>query len=262
MPTKLVRLNKFIADSGLCARRQADRLIEAKRVMVDGQLATLGQQVDPATAQVSVDRRPLHPVKTEHRHYCFHKPRGAVSSHRAQADTGTVYDWLKKQKIDVRGLRLAGRLDKESEGLMIFSTDGQLTNKLSHPSHNTEKTYHLEVLGELTSEILRGIKKGVQSDGELLSVKSVKVDDYRGGISLVTCVLGEGKKRHLRRIFSHFRLHIRQLKRVAIGRLRLGDLPSGVARPLTNAELRLLLQAPVVEAKPIAPRPPRSYRRK
>lgn len=235
------RLQKLIARSGLASRRAAEQLIADGRVRVNGQLAELGTSADPDTDRVEVDGRPLaaasRPV-----HLAVHKPPGFVSSARDERGRRSVL-----ALVGARGERLwpAGRLDVESEGLMILTNDGEWANRVLHPRYGNEREYAALVSPPPTRPVLQRLRDGVVLDdgpARVLSVRfaqpppEVERDRNEDGVWVVLRI-GEGRKREVRRLFAAVDARVERLVRIGFGPLRLRGLRSGQWRALTGAEV-------------------------
>jgi len=235
-----MRINKYIASTGLCSRRKADELITAGKVRVNDVVVTaLGVRVDPEKDRVSVEGTQVQPTLS-HRYYKYYKQRGEVSSNRAQSDSLTVFQAIGRQGINSRGLKLIGRLDKESEGLVLLTSDNSLVEAIAHPRRKVPKIYRVTILGQLLANDLSKIRHGVRDEDEKLAVDALEIVSFRDGVTEVACTLHEGKKRHLRRIFRQLHKFVRKLKRTHIGEIQLGDLEPGLVKPLSAIELKYI----------------------
>jgi 23S rRNA pseudouridine2605 synthase len=240
-----MRLQKLLAEAGLASRRAAEAWIRAGRVRVNGQIAGLGESADPASDDVRVDGKRL---AAERRSYwLLHKPKNVLTTTAdpwaKEAGRRTVLELLPAAARRTR-LYPVGRLDLDSEGLLLLTNDGALAQALLHPSHGCEREYRVEAWGEVTVETGRRLARGVElDDGPTLPcrVRVVGYDRARGTTRLVL-TLREGRKRQIRRALLALGHPVRRLLRVRMGPLRLGDLPSGRARPLTAREERELLR--------------------
>lgn len=235
----LERLQKLLAAAGYGSRRSAETLITAGRVTVDGRVVTLGERADPALHRIEVDGRPLPPPPTAAT-WMLHKPRGYLVSAKDPHGRRTVYDLLREAP---RGLRYVGRLDYESEGLLLLTTDGELAHRLTHPRYEVWKTYVAEIEGEPTAEALDTLRRGVRLDDGLTAPARVdQLQDARvpQGCSLLRLAVREGKNREVRRMLAAVGHEVTRLLRVELGGVRLGELPIGASRPLTAEEERRL----------------------
>ncbi|WP_218081895.1 pseudouridine synthase [Anthocerotibacter panamensis] len=236
-----VRLQKYLASHGLCSRRRAEELIAAGAVQVNGQTVTqLGTCIDPTTAEVRVHGQLLSSVSL--RYYLVHKPRGLVSTCFDPQGRPTVLSLL--PSAERQGLYPVGRLDQESEGALLLTNDGALTQKLTHPSHVLWKVYRVWVRGIPTAEALAAWRRGIPLDGRLTLPARVQVLLTQGERTQLEVHLREGRNRQIRRIAQLLGYPIQSLTRVAIGPLVLGDLPAGKYRSLTHREVQQLHAAP------------------
>lgn len=229
------RISKILSSYGVCSRRSAEEWIRAGRVTVNGTIALLGQKADAQKDAIAVDGQPLR-AQDAFCYFMLHKPRGYVTTCADERGRRTVLELLPENSVRVWPV---GRLDMDSEGLLLLTNDGALTQRLSHPSHQVRKTYHVRVQGDLAAAVpqLRAMK---MLDGEKICEPAVKVlrENTRGGLLSVT--IHEGKNRQVRRMCAAAGLSVQRLKRVAEGPLTLGDLPLGKWRALTEEEAALL----------------------
>ena len=230
------RLQKWIAQTGVCSRRQAEERIRAGRVAVNGAPAVLGQQIDPEHDVVSMDGQPLQPPSADMVYIMLNKPRGYLCT--AQDDRGrqTVMDLIGGVPQRVYPI---GRLDMYSQGLLLLTNDGALTKALTHPSHDVGKEYQVRVVGDLDAalEILRG---PMSLDGRPLKPCRIQVLNRAADSSLLLFILYEGRNRQIRRMCEEAGLRVVRLRRVAEAGVRLGDLAEGQWRYLTEEEVACL----------------------
>jgi 23S rRNA pseudouridine2605 synthase len=233
------RLNKLLAHAGIGSRRQCDELLAAGRVSVDGQtIRELGTRVDPAQQRVCVDGQPIqveHPV-----YWLVHKPRGYLCTNYDPAGRPLAVDLVPHVSQRVYTV---GRLDEDSEGLLLLTNDGDLAHRLMHPRFGVEKTYLVQVAGHPSREDVQQLLKGIWlSDGHVRArrVKRVKT---QGESTWLEMGLNEGKNREIRRMLARLGHKVMRLRRLAIGPVQLGRLLSGKARPLTAQELAALKRA-------------------
>ncbi|MCS6975505.1 MAG: rRNA pseudouridine synthase [Gemmatales bacterium] len=229
------RLNKVLAAAGLGSRRHCEELITSGRVTVDGQvIRELGYKVSPGQ-QVAVDGKQIQRERLVY--WLVNKPRGYLSTHYDPAGRPRVIDLLLHVPERVY---MVGRLDEESEGLMLMTNDGELAQRLMHPRYGIEKTYHVQVAGFPSKEELKQLTEGIWiSDGKVRA-KRVKRLGTRGKSTFLEIVLAEGKNREIRRMLAKQGHKVMRLKRIAIGPIRLGRLRPGKSRRLTLPELRQL----------------------
>ncbi len=229
------RLNKVLAAAGLGSRRHCEELITAGRVTVDGEVVReLGFKVGPDQS-VAVDGKPIKRERLVY--WLVNKPRGYLCTNYDPAGRPRVIDLVLHVPERVYTV---GRLDEESEGLMLLTNDGDLAQRLMHPRYGVEKTYHVQVAGFPSKEELKALTEGIWiSDGKVRA-KRVKRLGTRGKSTFLEIVLAEGKNREIRRMLAKQGHKVMRLKRIAIGPIRLGRLKSGKSRRLTSAELRQL----------------------
>lgn len=241
------RLNKVIADSGLTSRRQADRLIEEGHVTVNGKrVFELGVQVDPNVDKILVDGKPLR-RQTMKLYLLFHKPAGVLTTMDDPHDRPTVADYLGDVPVRVFPV---GRLDWDSEGLLLLTNDGEFAQKVSHPKSEVTKTYMVKVSGQPKPEQIQKLLRGVSIIGGKVAAKSIekiKRDDGSRRYDWYKVVITEGKNRQIRQMFAKINLDVMKLQRVAIGRLRIGSLKRGELVYLNDAAVEKIFQADMPE---------------
>ena len=232
------RLQKLLSAAGVCSRRTAESYITAGRVSVNGAPAELGQRADPDRDDIRVDGRPLSP-KAEPVYLMLNKPRGYVTTLSDERGRRTVADLTADCGARVWPV---GRLDLDSEGLLVMTNDGDLTRRLLHPSGEVEKTYHVTVRGPVAgaAERLSAIR---DLEGEPLRPAGVVVLRRAGGTAELAVTIHEGKNRQIRRMCAACGLTVRRLRRVREHTLELGELPPGRWRYLTAAEIAALREA-------------------
>ncbi|HUZ69669.1 MAG TPA: pseudouridine synthase [Candidatus Saccharimonadales bacterium] len=246
------RLNRFLARRGVASRRGADALIASGRVTVNGDVSPLGVIVDPSRDRVCVDGYRI-PAKAVAVTIVLNKPVGVVTTRSDPYQRRTVMDLIEP----VPGLVPVGRLDADSRGLLVMTTDGDLAHAVSHPRHGVTKRYVATLDAPVSAGQLAQIVAGVELEDGTARALSAK----RGGSdSSVEVVMAEGRKREVRRLFAAVGLEVRDLVRIAVGPLLLGDLAEGEARELRPAELSSLRAAAGLPAPPRQPATPRSRR--
>ena len=232
-----VRLQKYFTDCGVLSRRAAEEAIRAGEVTVNGTVATIGMRVDPDVDSVTYRGKPVA-RQSEERHYILlHKPRGFVTTLSDEKGRRTVAELV----ADV-GCRLypVGRLDMDSDGLLLMTDDGELANRLTHPKHEIPKHYHVTVRGAVTEAQLQRLSAPFLLDGYKTLPVAVKRLSADGAATLLSFELYEGRNRQIRRMCEEVGLTITQLTRVGIGNIDIGNLPIGHHRPLTPAEIAYL----------------------
>lgn len=243
----LIRLNKLIADSGVASRRHADRLIEDGHVTVNGKrVFEMGLKVDPRTDKVSVDGKPL---KTVHRklYILLNKPTGVLTTMTDPLERPTVADLL--DRVPERVFPV-GRLDWDSEGLLILTNDGDFANKVMHPKTEVTKTYLVKLDGQPKPEQIQKLLKGVTIVGGKVAARHVeRIKRPKGSdqYDWFKIVITEGKNRQIRQMFEKIGYDVLKLQRVAIGRLKLGSLERGEWTYLGEDSLKKIFQADAPE---------------
>ncbi len=230
------RLQKLIAAAGLASRRQAERLIAEGRVEVNGRPARLGDQADPRCDQILVDGRPL-PSAEPAVCYLLNKPAGYLTTRRDPQGRPTVFDLVRD--IPYR-LFSVGRLDFNTEGLLLLTNDGALAHRLAHPRHQVDKTYLVRVRGHLTPDIVRRLQEGVRLEDGLTAPAQVRPRRAVSGHQWFEITIHEGRNRQVRRMCQAVGLPVSRLKRIRFAFLDLGDLPTGRWRALSSEEVERL----------------------
>ncbi len=228
------RLQKLLSAAGIASRREAERMISDKRVTLNGAVAIIGQSADPELDEICVDGKPIgRPGET--RCVMLNKPRGYVTTMRDEKGRPTV-----AQLVAGIGTRVypVGRLDMDSDGLLLLTNDGSLANALMHPAFEVRKTYRTEVLGDV-EKALPILREPMELDGYM--IRPAEVEELSGGVLAIT--IHEGRNRQIRRMCAAAGLSVRRLTRIAEGPLRLGSLPLGAWRDLTEKELKELYDA-------------------
>jgi 23S rRNA pseudouridine2605 synthase len=233
------RLQKVLALAGVGSRRACEDLIFRRRVTVNGKVAKLGDKVDPATAEIYVDGQRVI-TNTKLVYLALNKPRGVVSSLDDEKGRTELADFLGQFE---QRLFHVGRLDADSEGLLLITNDGQLAHKLMHPSYRVTKTYLAEVMGPLPRTVGRALQTGVELDDGPARVDSFRLVDTLGKTAQVEITLHEGRKHIVRRMMEAVGHPVTRLIRTAVGPIRLGDLRPGGFRHLSNAEIAALFKA-------------------
>jgi 23S rRNA pseudouridine2605 synthase len=229
------RLQKVLARAGVASRRAVEEMIVAGRIQVNGRPAVLGQRVDISKDEVKLDGSRI-PLQEDLVHYIANKPIGVVSTAADPEGRATVVD------LADPAVRLwpVGRLDIDSEGAVILTNDGELTNRLTHPRYGIPKTYLVEVQGSVQDRIARRLARGVElEDGVTAPAEVTVIERARGG-SLVEITLREGRNRQIRRMMEAVGHPVRRLVRTRIGPIALGRLRPGTVRRLSPEEVRSL----------------------
>lgn len=233
------RLNKYLAHAGIGSRRHCDDLISQGRVRIDGQpVRELGLRIDPAGHEITVDGQPVQPER--HVYWAVHKPRGYLCTNHDQQGRPRALDLI--DHVSER-VYTVGRLDEDSEGLLLMTNDGDLAFKLMHPRFGVYKTYRVQVAGKPTRDDLQKLLDGIWlSDGHV-KAKRVKRLEQQGESTWLEIVLAEGKNREVRRMLAKLDHKVMRLKRIAIGPLRLDRLSKGKSRRLKPDEVEALRRA-------------------
>ncbi|PUA37156.1 23S rRNA pseudouridine(2604) synthase RluF [Paenibacillus elgii] len=225
-----MRINKYISETGICSRREADQLIEGKRVTINGQLAELGSRVSEGD-DVRIDGKPIS-EKKKHVYIALHKPVGITSTTERHV-RGNIVDFVGHRER----IFPIGRLDKDSEGLILLTNDGDIVNKILRSEHEHDKEYIVTVNKPVTPMFLQGMASGVRILGTVTKpCKVSRIDDRTFQI-----VLTQGLNRQIRRMSAAFGYEVRRLKRVRIMNIKLAGLPVGQWRDLTPEELDKLM---------------------
>lgn len=237
------RIQKLIAQAGLASRRGAETMIEEGRVTVNGRRANLGDKANLENDTIRVDGKPL-PKPEKRRYYLLHKPRGVLSAVKAQEDLPEVRLVTDLVPSDVRTYPV-GRLDLNSEGLVLMTNDGELTNILTHPRYGHTKTYKVTLSGNVTEEKLNNWRRGgiILPDGFETSPCSIKVLEEHRFRTVIRIIMGEGHKRQIRETSEKLGLRVERLIRTHIGPIELGDLMPGHYRELTLREVDILRES-------------------
>jgi len=232
-----VRLQKFLADAGVASRRASEQLITAGRVEVNGELIRqLGSKVDPDRDHVRVNGQP---VRVKRKLYvALNKPRGCVCSRKDELNRPTIYELLPKEWTNVYSV---GRLDYNTEGLIFLTNDGDFALHLTHPRYEVRKKYLATIEGPVEFVTLEKFMNGIYHDGEKLKAERARIVSTNRSRSVVEMDLKEGKNREVRRLFESQGITVKNLQRLQIGKIKLGELKSGKWRTLTEPEIKSLL---------------------
>ena len=234
----MMRLQKYLALSGVASRRASEKLIAEGHVAVNGATVTeMGVQVDENADLITVDGQPVA-LETEKHYLAYYKPIGEVTTVSDPEGRATVMDRFRDYPVR---LYPVGRLDYDSEGLLLLTNDGDLMNSLLHPSHEVEKAYLVKVSNHVSEETLRRLRAGVTlDDGRMTSPAEARLVRYETFASVVLVTIHEGRNRQVRRMFSAVGHEVVSLKRVGFAGIKLGDLPRGQWRRLTEREVARL----------------------
>lgn len=231
-----IRVQKIIADAGISSRRKAEELIEKGAVTVNGKRAKLGDKADPYKDKITVAGRDITLRKDAKKYYIMlHKPRGFITTMNDEGGRKCVAELV--EDVPAR-LFPVGRLDRESEGMLLMTNDGDFANMISHPSTHFAKTYRVTVRPRITDDQLTLLTTGVVVDGRMSMPASVRVIKSEQDRTVLEIVLEEGRNRQIRKMCENIGLETARLKRIAIGPLKLGMLQPGKWRELKPDEMR------------------------
>ena len=235
-----IRLQKFIADSGLMSRRAAEKEIKMGNVSVNGHVATLGTKVDPRDDHITYKGRKIRFEKPEHIYIMMNKPRGYLCSTSDDRDRKCVTDLLDGVSARVYPV---GRLDLISEGMLLLTNDGELKNRLTHPSHSVPKVYRVKVGGKVSDEQYEILTSELVIDDYKIKPVDVVVQESDESGTVLKMTLHEGRNRQIRKMCEQAGLTVKRLSRVSIGNLKLDGLPVGKWRYLDEKEVDYLYKA-------------------
>jgi 23S rRNA pseudouridine2605 synthase len=240
-----VRIQKYLADAGVCSRRSAEALVAQGQVWVNGAAATIGQKVTPGVDKVTVEGKPIRSSSQPKITLAVHKPRGLVCSNDDPHHTDTVFDLVPREYSKFRFF-CAGRLDLDSEGLLILTTDGDLANRLMHPSKLVVKRYHVTLKQPFPASRLTQLVRGVMIEGERLQVERAAL--INASAAQTACDLDvhlhHGKKREIRQLFTALGYDVKRLRRYQIGAFQLKGIPLRGGKVLSTKEVDLLFRNP------------------
>ena len=236
MKDNKIRLQKHLADCGVASRRKSEELIEMGKVKVNGHVATIGTKVDPKRDKITVRGKTIVSNNTK-MYIMLHKPRGFVTTMSDEKGRKCVTDLVKDAPVR---LFPVGRLDMNSEGLLIMTNDGEFANKLTHPSYHVNKTYRVTVKGEVVDEKIIELKEGIVLDGEKTLPCDCFVAERKPDRTVLIFIIQEGRNRQIRRMCEAVKLEVMRLKRTEIAGVKLGMLRRGSWRPLNEKEMRRL----------------------
>ena len=238
MRQALVRLQKFMADCGVASRRKSEELIQNGAVKVNGRIARIGDKIDPSSDKVYVhNKRVVLRRKGGKRYIMLNKLRGYVTTMSDEMVRRCVADLVRDIPERVYPV---GRLDKDSEGLLIMTNDGDFSNQVMHPKQQVNKVYHVTVRPDMTAEQAKTLSNGVFIDGRKTAPCEVRVMNRLEDRANVEMVLHEGRNREIRKMCEYFNLEVIRLRRISIGSVKMGKLKKGMWRDLTESEIHKL----------------------
>ena len=236
-----IRLQKALAQAGVASRRAAEQMVEQGRIEVNGKVVTeQGRRVDPHRDVIRVDGARIPPPR-RHAYLVFNKPRGVVSTMSDPQGRPTLSDYL--GRYEAEGLFHVGRLDTDTDGMILLTNDGDFAQRMMHPSYELTKTYVAEVEGDLTEATLKKLAQGITLEDGPVKPDHIKLGAKTPRRSMVTVVLHEGRNRIVRRMFAAVGHPVMTLSRTQIGPVRMGRLRPGELREVTRDELGALLDA-------------------
>ena len=234
------RLQKVLARAGVGSRRVVENMVDQGRISVNGKVVTVqGMRVDPERDKISVDGSRIE-LRDDRVTYALNKPPGVITAMSDDRNRPTVGDMIGDL---APGLVHVGRLDQDTEGLLLVTNDGELAHRLAHPSYEVRKTYLAQVSGSVPRDMARRLRAGVELEDGPVTVDSFRVVDTHAGQSVVEVVLHEGRKHIVRRLLAHVGLPVSRLTRTAVGPVKLERMRSGSIRRLTRAEVGALEEA-------------------
>ncbi len=239
MADEKIRLQKFMAESGIVSRRKSEELISAGKVKVNGVTARIGDKVDPKRDKVTVSGKRVS-ASNKNVYIMLNKPRGFITTMSDEMDRKCVAELVKDVKTRIYPV---GRLDRESEGLLIMTNDGEFANALSHPSTHVPKTYRVTIRPEITKEQAAKFRNGIEIDGKMTAPADLKIVEKQENRTVVEVTVYEGRNRQIRRMFDSLGIEVARLKRTKIGSVKLGMLKQGSYRNLTEREILSLYES-------------------
>ena len=245
MADNKVRLQKYLSECGVASRRKAEDLIAAGKVKVNGKPATIGDKIDPGRDTVVVAGKKIRKSK-KNTYIMLHKPRGFITTLSDEMGRKCV-----AQLIEDVGTRVypVGRLDRDSEGLLLLTDDGEFANALTHPTHHVPKTYRVTIRPTITEEQITALTTGIEIDGRMTMPSEVRVLEKKEGRVVIEIIIYEGRNRQIRKMCEALGLEVARLKRTQIGSVKLGMLKQGDWRNLTDEEVHKLTVAASLDRK-------------
>jgi len=234
-----MRIQKYLSECGVMSRRSAEEAIKRGRVIINGERAVIGQKIIPEIDEVLCDNILVTNANNKKIYIMMYKPAGIVTTMSDEKGRECVANLLKEADIGARVYPI-GRLDMYSEGLLLLTNDGELSNKLMHPKHEIIKVYHLTLKGELDLEKINALALPIEIDGRMSKPANVSVIERKNGKTKLRVELSEGRNRQIRRICENLELIILKLKRVCVGKINIGTLRPGQWKHLNFNEVKYL----------------------
>ena len=238
MADEKIRLQKYLAECGIASRRKSEALIAAGKVKVNGVTASIGDKVNPKHDKVTVSGKKAVSVKKSV-YIMLNKPRGFITTMSDEHDRKCVAELVKGINTRVYPV---GRLDRESEGLLIMTNDGEFANALTHPSKHISKTYRVTIRPEITKEQATAFRNGIEIDGRMTAPADLRILEAQENRTVVEVTIYEGRNRQIRKMFEALGIEVARLKRTKVGNLKLGMLKQGDYRDLTPEEVNSLYE--------------------
>lgn len=245
MADNQIRLQKFLSECGVASRRKAEDLIASGKVKVNGRVATIGDKINPKKDSVTVFGKKVIKVK-KNTYIMLHKPRGFITTLSDEMGRKCV-----AQLVEDVGVRVypVGRLDRDSEGLLLLTDDGEFANAMTHPAKHVPKTYRVTVRPSITEDQITALTTGIEIDGRMTLPSEVRVISRQEGRVVLEIIIYEGRNRQIRKMCETLGLEVARLKRTQIGSVKLGMLKQGDWRNLTEEEVHKLMVASTVDRK-------------
>lgn len=240
----LIRLQKYLADQGIGSRRACEKLIREGEVLVDDEVAEIGQQVDPAVHRVSVRGVAVKPSEPEKIYVVLNKPANVITTVKDTHGRRTVMDCLRGLESRVFPI---GRLDQDVDGVLLFTNDGELAHQLAHPKFLVTKTYQAWVKGQISQEALQSLRQGVTLGEGMTAPAEASLLKNRKNASLVQLTIHEGRKHQVKQMFDAVGFPVEKLRRIAFADIKATGLRSGEWRRLTSAEVDILRKSIVLQ---------------
>lgn len=245
MANEPVRLQKFLAESGVASRRKSEELIADGKVKVNGKTASIGDKINPKKDTVTVNGKKIIKRK-EFTYILLHKPRGFITTMNDEMDRKCVAELIKDAPVRVYPV---GRLDRDSEGMLLFTNDGEFANAMTHPTKHVPKTYRVTVRPTITEDQITQLTTGIIIEDRKTAPAQVRVISKEEGRVVLEIILYEGRNRQIRKMCEAVGLEVARLKRTAIGSIKLGMLKQGDWRELKEDEVRKLMIAADMDRK-------------
>jgi 23S rRNA pseudouridine2605 synthase len=230
-----MRINKFITSNTEISRRKADQLILEGKVFLNGKkIEKPGITIDPETDIIKIGGKMIHPNQQKE-YFALNKPKGYIATRQDELMRKTIMELIPKGK----NLKPVGRLDKDSEGLLLISNDGDFINKLTHPKFECEKEYYVKIKKEVTDEDIEKLEKGIKIEGRKTAPAKLKIKNRTENETILTITIHEGRNRQVRKMFASLGYNVKYLQRIRIGKIKLGRLEKGKYRSLTPKEINV-----------------------